>query len=335
MDNGRDTSMGLTRRGLLGAGATLALASFLGRPRSARAADVKFCAALGWTNYDSGRHMVNGYKDAVAKLGGSLTIADAGYDVKKQADQIGSFVASKADAIFITPADPAGISPAVRAAVESGIPVFLADSYVPNVTVASVAMSNNFGLGSYTGEFICKRLNGKGNIAAVILPVNETWDERSLGMRAAVQRYPDVKIVAEVSFANASGRTPRQVVDSLLTAHDDLDAIWCGWDGAAIEGALAIRAANRKIITTGIDGGRQAFEYIKSGSPMVLSMAQSFYEMAYMNVLYAHEKLAGREAPRFIISSTYAVTQDKLGKELPDNYDQPGEADKLGWQRAL
>jgi ribose transport system substrate-binding protein len=70
---------------------------------------------------------------------------------------------------------------------------------------------------------------------------------------------------------------------------------------------------------------------------MVLTMAQSFYEMAYMNVLYAHEKIAGREAPRFIITATYPVTQDKLTSlpEIPDNYDQPGEADKLGWQRVL
>jgi ribose transport system substrate-binding protein len=282
--------------------------------------------------------MVNGYKDAVARLGGSVTIADANYDVKKQSDQIASFVASKPDAIFIAPADPAGISPAVRAAVESGIPVFLADSYVPNATVTSVAMSNNFGMGAYTADYICKRLNGKGRIGAVIIPVNETWGERAQGMRYAVQRYPDMRIVSEVSFANASGRTPRQVVDSLLTANGDLDAIWCGWDGAAIEGALAIRAANRKMITTGIDGGRQAFEYIKSGSPMVLSMAQSFYEMGYLNVLYAHEKLAGREAPRIVITPVYPVTQDvlqKAGATLPDSYDQPGEADKLGWQRVL
>jgi ribose transport system substrate-binding protein len=327
---------GLTRRSLLSAGAALAVAAAMNRPRAANAADLSFAAALGWTNYDSGRHMVNGYKDAVAKLGGNLTISDAGYDVKKQADQIASFVAAKPAAIFITPADPAGISPAVQAAVASGIPVFLADSYVPNATVTSVAMSNNFGLGYYTGDFIAKRLNGKGKIAAVVLPVNETWDERTLGLKAALLRYPDVQIAAEYSFANASGVTPRQAVDSLLTGHADLDAVWCGWDGAATEGALAIKAAGRpNVFTTGIDGGRQAFEYIKSGSPMVLTMAQSFYEMAYMNVLYAHEKLAGREAPRFIITATYPVTKDKLPGALPDNYDQPGEADKLGWQRVL
>ena len=161
---------------------------------------------------------------------------------------------------------------------------------------------------------------------------------RTLGLKAALRLYPDVKLAAEFSFANASGMTPRQAVDSLLTGHQDLDAVWCGWDGAATEGALAIKAAGRsKMFITGIDGGRQAFEYIKSGSPMVLTMAQSFYEMAYMNVLYAHEKIAGREAPRFIITATYPVTQDKLTSlpEIPDNYDQPGEADKLGWQRVL
>lgn len=329
----------LTRRGLLSVGAAATVAATLARPEFswAQNADKKFCASLGWTVWESGRHIVNGYKDAVEKLGGELTIADANYDVKKQADQILAFVKSKPTAIFITPADAAAISPAVQQAVASGIPIFVGDSYVPNVTVTSTAMSNNFGLGAYPAQFIVDTLKGKGKVAMVSLPSNESWDQRTLGAKSVFIRYPEIEVVSNTAFALGGSTTPRQVVDQILTANPELDAIWCAWDGAASEGTLAIRAAGRDVIITGIDGGKQSFEYIKAGSPFKLTMAQSFYEMAYMNAFYAQEVAAGRQAPRFVITSTYAVTKELLDalKTIPDDYDIPGVAATLGWHRVL
>ncbi|WP_283178862.1 sugar ABC transporter substrate-binding protein [Gemmobacter sp. 24YEA27] len=329
----------LTRRGLLSAGAAATVAATLLRPdySFAQSADLKFCASLGWTVWESGRHIVNGYQDAVNRLGGTLTIADANYDVKKQADQILAFVETKPTAIFITPADAAAISPAVQQAVASGVPIFIGDSYVPHATVTSTAMSNNFGLGAYPAEYIASTLGGKGKVALVSLPSNESWDQRTLGAKSVFVRFPEIEIVSEIAFALGGSTTPRQVVDQVLTANPELDAIWCAWDGAASEGMLAIRAAGRNTIITGIDGGQQSFEYIKADSPFKITMAQSFYEMAYMNAFFAHEVAAGRAAPRFIITPTYAVTKDMLDKldTIPDTYDVPGEAAKLGWNRVL
>ncbi|MBN9029504.1 MAG: carbohydrate-binding protein [Rhizobiales bacterium 63-7] len=329
----------LTRRGLLSAAAATTVAAALARPEFswAQNAEKTFCASLGWTVWESGRHIVNGYKDAVERLGGKLTIADANYDVKKQADQILAFVEAKPAAIFITPADAAAISPAVQQAVASGIPIFVGDSYVPNVTVTSTAMSNNFGLGAHPAQYIADQLGGKGKVALVSLPSNESWDQRTLGAKSVFVRYPDIKIVSEIAFALGGSTTPRQVVDQILTANPELDAIWCAWDGAASEGTLAIRASGRPVMITGIDGGQQSFEYIKADSPFKLTMAQSFYEMAYMNAFYAQEVAAGRQAPRFVITPSYAVTKASLDPlpNIPDTYDMPGEAAKLGWARVL
>lgn len=329
----------LTRRGLLSAGAAATVASTILRPDFswAQNSEKRFAASLGWTVWESGRHIVNGYRDAVERLGGELTIADADYDVRRQADQILAFVETRPTAIFITPADAAAISPAVQQAVASGVPVFIGDSYVPHVTVTSTAMSNNFGLGAYPAEYIVSQLDGRGKVALVSLPSNESWDQRTLGAKSVFLRHPDIEIVSEIAFALGGSTTPRQVVDQILTANPELDAIWCAWDGAASEGTLAIRASGRDVMITGIDGGQQSFEYIAAGTAFKMTMAQSFYEMAYMNAFYAHELAAGRQAPRFIITPSYAVTQDNLIHldEIPDNYDQPGEAQKIGWQRVL
>lgn len=331
------TDFTFSRRMFLGGSAAVLAAGALGgRAFAQGAANPKFAAALGWTTYDSGRHLQDGFAAAVKELGGTLSTTDAGFDAKTQSDQIDSLVASKPDALFITPADAVAIAPAVQRAVAAGIPVFCADSAIPGVAVNSTAMSNNFGMGEYSAEFICKALEGKGKIARVLLPQNESWDQRTLGMEWALRRYPDVQVVADWAFALAGNVTPRQAVDNILTANPDIAAIWCAWDGAAVEGTLAARAADRTdLIITGIDGGSQAFNYIASDTPLKLSMAQSFYTMAYLNVLYAHEHLAGRKTPRLVITPTFAVTSEMLVDDLPDDFDVPGRARELGWVRAV
>jgi ribose transport system substrate-binding protein len=327
----------LSRRQLLSTSTALAVAAYLGSSSSIAANDFRFAASLGWTTYESGRHIVNGYNEAVTKLGGTLRLADASFDPKKQSDQIDALVSSKPDALFITPFDAIAIAPAVKRATDANIPVFVGDSIVPGALVKTTVMWNDYGMGAYMAEYIAQRIGGKGNIAAVVLPENQFWNARTLGMQSVLGRYPDIKLVATFPFSASAAITPRQAVDTLLTANQDLQAIWCAWDGAATEGALAVKAASREgIILTGIGGGRQPFEYIKSGSPMVLTMAQAIYEMSYLQVFFAHQLLAGDKVPPIIIAPTYAVTKEVLANSpIPDDYDQPGMAAKLGWKRVL
>jgi ribose transport system substrate-binding protein len=317
---------------------TVTLACIAVSAHAAKAQDnaPHFALSLGWTEGESGQHLEHGFKDAVAKYGGSLTVADAAYDAKRQSDQIDAFIRAKPAALFVTASDPAAIAPAIKRAIAAGIPVFASDSLIPGALVTTTAMSNNFGMGVYGADFIAQQLHGKGSIALVDLPANETWDLRADGFYWEMQQYPNIKVVGKWSYNSTGATTPRQGVEGLLTAHPDVQAIWCAWDGAAMAGALALHAAGKKdVFTVGIDGGQQVFNYIKSGVGVRLSMAQSFYTMAMLDVYYAHQFLEGHKAPRIIITPTYAVTQDMLKNGMPNDYDVPGHAEKLGWKRAL
>lgn len=326
------------------AATALAIASFGVAPTVAQES-YKFALSLGWSEGESGQHLLRGFKDGVESRGGSITVADASYDPKRQSDQIDAFIKAKPDALFVTASDPAAIAPAVIRAIDAGIPVFAADSLIPGALVTTTAMSNNYGMGAYMLDFIAAQIGGKGKIAMIDLPANETWDLRALGMYWRLQQYPDIEVVGKWSYNSTGATTPRQGADGLITANPDIDAIWGAWDGAAIGGALSARAAGKdNIFTVGIDGGKQVFNAMiaapdsENGKPkgVALSMAQAFYEMAAVDVFYAYEHLAGNSAPRVVITPVYAVTQDMLnGKEIPDTYDVPGEAEKLGWERVL
>ena len=230
-----------------------------------------------------------------------------------------------------------------RGFVDAGIPLFVADAIIAGVPATTSICSNDFGMGVWTLDYIAERLGGKGNIGVVDLPNNESWDLRGQGARFALEKYPEIKIVAQYSHDSEGTITPRQAIDNMLAAHGKgkLDAIWCAWDGAAQEGAQAIEAAGRagEIITTGIDGGKHAFSIIKTGGPFKMTMAQSIYFMSYMSVVYAHKHLEGKQVPRFIISPVFAVGKEKLDKLpapfQPEDYDIPGMAAKFGWKPVL
>lgn len=307
------------------------------------AKDLKFAVSLGWMENESGQRQKQGYVDAIKELGGSATFTDANYDAKKQSEQIEAFIKMKPDALFITPSDPAGISAAVKRAIDAKIPVFVADAIIAGAATASAVASSDFGMGAYNMDYIAKKINYKGNVAIIDLPGNESWDLRGQGARWALRKYPNIKVVATWSWDFDAPLSPRQAVDNMLTANPkkgDLDAIWCAWDGAAMEGALAIRAADREdeIFTTGIDGGKVAFDFIKSGTPFKQTLAQSIYTMSYMNVYYAHLFLKGEQVPRTVIAPVYAVDKeilDGMKVENPEDYDKPGVATEFGWKRVL
>lgn len=307
------------------------------------AKEYKFGIAQGWVEYESGQHMKQGYVDGLKDFGGKGTFVSAKFNPQTQSQQIEAFINAKVDAIFITPCDTIAIAPAVNRALKAGIPVFASDSLVTGAACTTSILSNNFGMGAYAANFIAERLKGKGKVAAIRLPTNETWDSRTFGMRWAFKQYPDIQVVYEWVFNPGADVSPREGAELILTRFPEkgsLDAIWCGWDGGAMAAALAIKAAGREkeIFSTGIDGGVEAYTYVKDTS-MELSMAQSMWLMTYQAVYYAHQYLEGKKVPRLVISPVYAVTKEKLKniknlKEI-EYIDKPGVAKKFGFKRCL
>ncbi|GAB5469304.1 MAG: sugar ABC transporter substrate-binding protein [Rhodospirillales bacterium] len=334
--------MNIDRRVLLGGGALLGAAAMVGGPKLAFAQDkspkdYRFGISIPFSGLDAYQNLIAGYEAAMEQLGGEVTIVEANYDVKKQADQIATLVSSGVDALIVLPTDPAGVSNAVQAAVAAGMPTFCTNAYVPGATVVSTSIHDGFGMGETSARYLAERLGGKGKIGIITLPLNEGWATRTMGMEFALRDYPDIEVVAEWPFDATLKVTARDAVDNMLTAHPDLSAIWASWDGAAIEATLAMRAAGRDdMFVTGIDGGRQAFEYIKAGTQFVFTVAQSFFQESYYSVYFAHQYLGGRPAPRFVINSAYAVTQESLENlsvEEAAMYGRFGKAREFGWQR--
>jgi ribose transport system substrate-binding protein len=291
--------------------------------------------SLGWQENESGQRFTQGFEAAFKELGWKYTISNANYDPKLQSEQIDAFIKMNPKALFVTCSDPVGITQAVQRAIEADIPVFTADCYIAGVKQITSAASNNYGMGMYTMRYIAEKVGGKGKVGMIGLPNNETWDLRELGARYVLTNYPGIEVVYW-PYDSTGAVTPRQAIENMMTANPDIVAIWCAWDGAAMEGALAAEQAGRKdIIFTGIDGGERAFEQIQSDGPFKLSMAQSIYWMSYKTVYYAKDALEGKKVPRYLVAPVYAVDKEVLDT-VPEglnaaDYDIPGMEVKLNW----
>ncbi len=341
----RDEMAGFTRREVfrMAAVASTAGGISLATPSIVRAQGydkdkVKFAFSTPFSGQDSFTGTIGGLKKGVEIYGGELSISDASFDLKKQNDQIAAIVASRPDVFIVLPVDPVGCANAIDGAVEAGIPTFVLDTVVPGVAANQFSFHDNFGMGQVNARWMAERLGGKGKIGALQLELNETWNQRDMGMEFALRDFPEIEVVATWTLDPTGKVTPRAAADSFLTAHPDISAIWAAWDNAAMEAALAALAAGRPdVFTVGIDGGPAAFENIRSGGPFKFTCTQSFYSQAIVPVLYAHELLQGRRIPRTVLHPSFAVSAAELeGRgDLVNRWDEPGVPEQLGWKRVL
>ena len=141
--------------------------------------------------------MQKGAEEAARKLGVNLIVqaAEREVDVEKQMQIIENLIQTKVAALCVTPSGSREIVPAIEKANQAGIPVVIVDTRVDakamsesSGKVASFIGSDNYEGGKLAGEFIAKKLGGKGKVAVLEgIPGHETGDSRLKGFREALK----------------------------------------------------------------------------------------------------------------------------------------------------
>lgn len=152
--------------------------------------------------------------------------------------------------------------------------------------------SDNVAGGRMAGEFVAKLLGGKGKVVELegIVGTSAARD-RGKGFEEAIAKYPGIKLVAKqtANFNRAEGLI---VMENILQAHPDIDAVFAQNDEMALGAIEAIKAAGLlgKIYVVGFDAIDDAVEAVKKGE-MAATIAQQPYKMGELAVLKAFEYL--------------------------------------------
>ena len=263
--------------------------------------------------------MKKGAEDTAARLGATLIVqaAEREVDVDKQMQIIENLIQSKVSALCITPSGSKEVVPAIVKANRAAIPVVIVDTRVDlqalkqaGGQVAGFIGSDNFEGGKLAGEFIVKRLGGKGKVAILEgIPGHETGDSRLKGFHSALEGHPDVQVVASQT-ANWERDQGYNVFQNILQAHPDVQALFACSDLMALGAVEAIASAKKTgtISVVGFDAFSEAREAVQKGT-MDATIAQSPYEMGSRAVENAFRLLKGEKVEEDISVKIKLITK--------------------------
>ncbi|UOR02501.1 substrate-binding domain-containing protein [Leucobacter allii] len=192
-------------------------------------------------------------------------------DVQKQSNQIDQFVTSGVDFIVVDAADTDGVGPAVKRAVEAGIPVIGVDNQSKNASVNIT--TDNTQAGEISCQSLAEQLDGAGKIAILNGTPVSAVDDRVAGCKEALKAFPDIEIVADQRGENSRDSALPLATD-ILTANPDLDGFFAINDPSAAGVMLAAKQKGADIIITSVDGAADATDVIADQGMITATSAQ-------------------------------------------------------------
>jgi simple sugar transport system substrate-binding protein len=212
-------------------------------------------------------------EDEAKKRGVTLRSSDAQGKEENQIKALRNFIAQGVDAIILAPKVETGWEPVLKEVKRAKIPVILVDRgiKVSDESLYTTLIASDFvEEGRLAGEWLAKKLNGKGNIVELQgTPGAAPAIDRKKGFAEVIAKNPGMKIIKSQTgeFERAKGK---QTMEAFLKAEGkNINAVYAHNDDMAIGAIQAIEEAGMKpgtdIIVVSIDGVKGAFEAMVAG----------------------------------------------------------------------
>jgi ribose transport system substrate-binding protein len=191
----------------------------------------------------------------------TLQIADGAGNVNTQTSQVDNFITQKVDLLLISPFEAAPLTPAVKRAMDAGIPVIELDRKTvgdAGKDYTAFIGGDNYKIAEAAGEYTAKTLLPDGGEVAVLegLPSSTPAVERLNGFKDGVKENPKIKVVAEQA-ADWLPDKAQTAFAAMLQANPDIKMVYASNDMMAAGARLAAKGAGKKdgdILIIGTDG---------------------------------------------------------------------------------
>jgi ABC-type sugar transport system substrate-binding protein len=211
-------------------------------------------------------------KDEAEERGVNYIATDAQADTAKQVSDVEDMIAQGAQVLIIAPREFEGLAPALDAANEANVPVFLVDREAKGEVCDEYVTfigSNFIKQGERAGEWLVNATDGEAKIAELQGTIGASvTNDRAEGFRNAIEDEPGMEIVASQSgnFTRAEGQ---KVMEQLIQANPEINAVYAHNDEMAIGAIQALKDAGREpgedVTIVSIDGTRDALQAIING----------------------------------------------------------------------
>jgi ribose transport system substrate-binding protein len=240
------------------------------------------------------------------EMGMEIIILDSQNDPAKELANVEDLVVKGVDVILINPTDSDAVARAVMAANNSKIPVITLDRGANGGDVVTHIASDNVAGGKMAGEFIVEKIGKDGKVVELQgIPGTTAARDRGKGFNEAAANNITVVAQQAADFDRTKGL---DVMENILQAVPEIDAVFAHNDEMALGALKAIEGSGRDILVVGFDATDDAVNAVEAGT-LAATVAQQPSMIGAMGVETASMVIKGETAPEFIPVELKLVTK--------------------------
>ena len=288
-------------------GMALATTMMLGTSVSAMAQD-SLALVVSTLNNPFFVTLKEGAEAKANELGYNLLVLDSQNDPAKELANVEDVLNKNIKLMMINPTDSDAVRSAIKAANRKDIPVVTLDRGANSGKVVSHIASDNVQGGEMAGKLIIDTLKGKGKVVELQgVPGTSAARDRGEGFNKAIKTASGIEVVASqaADFDRTKGLN---VMENILQAQPEINAVFAHNDEMALGAIKAIEAAKRDIIVVGFDGTDDAVKAVKDGE-MLATVAQQASMIGSMGVEVADKILKGESVPEYTPVALKLITK--------------------------
>ncbi len=302
----------------IGLGIVMALGTFVALSPAQNAAGEKKTYTIGMSQCNLGepwRVQMNAdiEKAAAEHPDIKMVLKDAQNDTLKQRSHVEEFISAHVSLIIISPKEAAPLTEPVAKAMAAGIPVIVLDRRVMGDKYTCFIGADNKLIGRKAGEWIAKKLGGKGKIVELKgLMTSTPGQDRHTGFREGLgDSKIEIVFEAEMKWLEPDAR---KEMESALSRLDKIDLVYAHNDPGAHGAWLAAKAAGREkdILFVGIDAlPHEGVMYVKQG---VLAATFQYPTGGREAIDTALKVLSNEKVPKEITLGSRVFTKENVEK---------------------
>jgi inositol transport system substrate-binding protein len=285
----------------------------------------KYTYTIGISYQNLQNEFILNIQDAVREKAKELNVklieVEGQGKAENQISQVENFLALDVDAIILNPFDKYGSAPVVSIAKREQKPIVVLNAMVVNIDQADAYVgSDDSEAGRIAATYICKLLNGIGNIAIIRGPNGHSAEiQRTSGIMEVLKDYPEIKVLFDQS-ANWDRAQGLNLMENWLNTGKDINAVIAQNDEMALGAYKAIEAAGKKdkIAVIGIDAIADALKAVKEGK-LCATVFQDARGQGAMALEIAVKLLQGEKVKHSNYIPFQLITKDNIAKFSNDS----------------
>lgn len=215
-----------------------------------------------------------------AKGVGKYSVLDASLDPVIATSKVENLTADGSDAIALACNDAAGVKPAIENADQEGVKMFTFDCTSESDAINCFVGTDNYKGGELGGEELIRLTKDGDKVAIIGYPTASSCVDREKGALDKLKEA-DREVLSGYDYKGDANEA-QKIMETILTQHPDVKAVFCVGDPAATGALASIKAAGSDCMIIGFDGNPEAKEAIldaENGKYWVSEISQNPQEI--------------------------------------------------------